>query len=51
VVRYLREPALRREHGRAARALVERNYDPGQVFPRLEAAFSELIEQRRRSVA
>jgi glycosyltransferase involved in cell wall biosynthesis len=51
VVRYLRDPALRREHGRAARALVERNYDPGRVFPRLEAAFAELIEQRRRSVA
>jgi glycosyltransferase involved in cell wall biosynthesis len=51
VVRYLREPALRREHGRAARALVERNYDPGRVFPRLEAAFAEAIEQRRRSVA
>jgi glycosyltransferase involved in cell wall biosynthesis len=51
LVRYLRDPGLRREHGLSARALVERAYDPRRVFVRLEEAFAQLVESRRRASA
>ncbi len=49
LVRYLREPALRQAHGRAARALVERAYDVRVVLPRLEAELRAAVDARRRA--
>jgi glycosyltransferase involved in cell wall biosynthesis len=51
VLRYLGDPGLRRQHGRAARALAEHAYDPRTVFPRLAAELEALAGDRRRQVS
>ncbi len=49
VIAYLRDPNLRRAHGRAARALVAERYDAPVVFTQLEHDLEQAIEQRRGS--
>jgi polysaccharide biosynthesis protein PslH len=51
VVRYLRDPALRRAHGAAGRRVVERRYDPAAVFTRLEEDYRAAVAARRRERA
>ncbi len=46
VVRYLRKPSLRRDHGRAARALTEERYDVPVVFARLETEYRAAVAER-----
>ncbi|HZR80491.1 MAG TPA: glycosyltransferase [Candidatus Binatia bacterium] len=46
VVRLLRDPELRRQRGRAARALVEQLYDAPSVFGRLEDAYRDAVAER-----
>lgn len=46
VVRYLRAPSLRREHGLAARALVESRYDIRTVYPVLEEGLRAAVASR-----
>lgn len=45
VVRYLSDADLRRAHGRAARELVDRLYDPSVVFTRLENDALEAVSR------
>jgi len=45
VVRYLSDADLRRAHGRAARELVDRLYDPSVVFTRLEDDALEAVSR------
>lgn len=45
VVRYLKDADLRRAHGRAARTLAERLYDPSVVFARLEEDALEAVSR------
>ena len=51
VMRYLADPALRARHGAAARALVERAYDPRVVFPRVEDEYAAAVASRRQATA
>ncbi len=48
VVRYLNDSDLRRAHGRAARDLVDRLYDPSVVFARLENDALEAVSRSGR---
>ncbi|MDX9734053.1 MAG: glycosyltransferase [Thermoanaerobaculia bacterium] len=48
VVRYLSDAGLRRAHGRAARELVDRLYDPSVVFTRLEDDALEAVSRSGR---
>ncbi len=48
VVRYLNDADLRRAHGRAARDLVDRLYDPAVVFARLENDVLEAVSRSGR---
>jgi len=51
VVRYLRSAALRRQHGLASRALVERAYDTRRVYPLVEAGLAAAVAARAGAAA
>jgi polysaccharide biosynthesis protein PslH len=48
VARYVTDRALATAHGRAARDLTERLYDPSVVFARLEQDYQAAVEERAR---